>query len=144
MNQELTQKEISNDDPCNAIGPDHRRTNSRGLDRSGPVVAGNRYSIYEGVSWHKRRQKWVAYARLHGQQKHLGCFDDELEAAIAHCYAIKRAPLVAGGQGRSAASVFDVVAAFAILVLCTACAMAALILASSPSESLSLGVTAGG
>ncbi len=40
-------------------------------------------SVFRGVSWHKRRNKWVAHIKVDGRQKHLGVFDDEFEAALA-------------------------------------------------------------
>ena len=41
-------------------------------------------SKFRGVSFHKRDRRWTAYFRdSNGKQKHLGCFDDEEEAARA-------------------------------------------------------------
>ena len=40
-------------------------------------------SIYRGVSWYSRYQKWEARYKL----KHLGYFQDEEEAAIAYSQA---------------------------------------------------------
>ena len=44
----------------------------------------NRSSIYKGVSYSKPANKWVARLKLHGKDKHLGCFDCEKEAAEAY------------------------------------------------------------
>lgn len=38
-------------------------------------------SQYKGVCWNKLSKKWVAYIELNGKQYHLGCFDNEIEAA---------------------------------------------------------------
>lgn len=38
-------------------------------------------SSHRGVSWHKGADKWRATVFVDGRQKHLGFFDDELEAA---------------------------------------------------------------
>jgi hypothetical protein len=34
-----------------------------------------------GVSWHRQRRKWTAEIHYDGKVQHLGCFDDEHEAA---------------------------------------------------------------
>lgn len=39
---------------------------------------------YKGVAWHQARGRWVAYLSVDGRQKHLGCFDDPVEAARAY------------------------------------------------------------
>ena len=41
-------------------------------------------SKYKGVCWHKGKQKWVAAITINKIQKHLGGFDNEIEAA--RCY----------------------------------------------------------
>lgn len=42
-------------------------------------------SKFRGVSFHKRYRRWTAYFMdSNGKQKHLGCFDDEEEAARAY------------------------------------------------------------
>jgi hypothetical protein len=41
-------------------------------------------SKYRGVNWKKSNSKWVAVIRNDGKQHHLGCFDDEEEAARAY------------------------------------------------------------
>lgn len=47
-------------------------------------------SAYKGVSWHKPVGKWVAQIQLDGRQHHLGCFDDERDAARAYNEAARR------------------------------------------------------
>jgi len=44
----------------------------------------NSSSQYIGVSWHKRSKKWQANIKTNDGYKHLGCFNDEEEAA--RCY----------------------------------------------------------
>lgn len=41
-------------------------------------------SKYKGVSWKKHAKKFVAKIRYCGKDKHLGYFDNELDAAIAY------------------------------------------------------------
>lgn len=62
-----------------------RRQNLRVLPKGGnsqnvrPVQGAT--SEYRGVSWDKRRRKWVAKIQANGNQRHLGNFTDEKEAA---------------------------------------------------------------
>lgn len=44
----------------------------------------NTISKYKGVCLHKRDKKWGAYIKINTKQIHLGCFDDEKEAALAY------------------------------------------------------------
>lgn len=44
-------------------------------------LAKNNTSGYVGVSWSRRENKWVAYARISGKRKYLGVYDDAKEAA---------------------------------------------------------------
>lgn len=41
-------------------------------------------SVYTGVSWDKRKGKWVAQIRQDMKRKHLGYFDKEKSAAVAY------------------------------------------------------------
>lgn len=41
-------------------------------------------SRYKGVSWNKKRQKWMAYIKINNRSTHLGMFVDEAEAAHAY------------------------------------------------------------
>lgn len=43
----------------------------------------NSTSIYLGVSWFKRDGRWKSQIQVNGKMKHIGCFDDEVEAAKA-------------------------------------------------------------
>ena len=40
-------------------------------------------SQYRGVSWNKRDKKWYASCMINFNPKHIGCFDNEHDAAIA-------------------------------------------------------------
>jgi len=44
----------------------------------------NTLSIYKGVTFHKRNNKWMAQIRINGKIIHLGYFDVETEAAKAY------------------------------------------------------------
>jgi len=41
-------------------------------------------SIYKGVSWHKRVNKWIARIKHNNKDIHLGCFSSEQKAAISY------------------------------------------------------------
>jgi hypothetical protein len=47
-------------------------------------------SAYKGVSWYKRKKKWVAQIRMNGRSTHLGYFHDEEAAHYAYCAAAAR------------------------------------------------------
>lgn len=44
-------------------------------------------SGFTGVIWHKRHNKWQAYIKIDGKQKHLGLFDTKEDAAEAYAEA---------------------------------------------------------
>ena len=50
----------------------------------------NNTSGFKGVSWHKQRQKWVAYIKSNYRRIHLGVFEDRAEAAAAYDVAAIR------------------------------------------------------
>lgn len=53
----------------------------------------NCYSLYKGVSWDKKRKKWVAYIRINRKMINLGGFNLEEDAAKAYdVAAIKHCP----------------------------------------------------
>lgn len=41
-------------------------------------------SKYLGVSWRKSRNCWVSQIQLGGKNKHIGCYNNEVEAALAY------------------------------------------------------------
>jgi hypothetical protein len=41
-------------------------------------------SRFKGVSWHKAARKWTAQIKGEDRQYYLGCFSDEIEAALAY------------------------------------------------------------
>lgn len=46
-------------------------------------------SKYVGVCWDKSRNKWRSQIRINNKKKHLGYFENELEASIAYEQSIK-------------------------------------------------------
>lgn len=41
-------------------------------------------SQYKGVSWYKRDKKWFAQIKVNSQKIHLGCFNNQIDAAKAY------------------------------------------------------------
>ncbi|WGZ92673.1 MAG: AP2 domain-containing protein [Candidatus Thiothrix putei] len=60
-----------------------RNTTSAGNNRNKKKSSRNT-SGFTGVHWDKAKNKWQAQIMLNGKQKHLGYFDDILEAAQAY------------------------------------------------------------
>lgn len=75
-------------DHINHDGLDNRQQNLRIADRQKNCRNMRPYknttSKYKGVAWDKCRNKWRAYSKIDGQQRHLGRFDREIDAAIAY------------------------------------------------------------
>lgn len=67
---------------------DNRKANLRsvtqGQNSMNRSKSSRKTSGYKGVCWHKSTQKWRARIRLNGCLKHLGHFDDIIEAAKAY------------------------------------------------------------
>jgi len=85
MHREImrTHKGIETDHK-NGDGLDNQRTNLRNATKSQNGFNSRRKpgaSGVRGVHWYKRHQKWVARIKLHGQEHHLGYFN-EIEDAI--------------------------------------------------------------
>lgn len=73
----------------NQDGLDNRRSNLRCATNS--QNQGNRFkpsgvysSIYKGVTWDKRCNRWLSQIKIYNRSKHLGRFNDEAEAACAY------------------------------------------------------------
>ena len=47
-------------------------------------------SVYKGVAWHKKNQKWQAQIRVSSKSIHLGYYIDEYEAHLAYCRAARK------------------------------------------------------
>ncbi len=41
-------------------------------------------SMYRGVHWGAHADKWVTQIRISGKNTHVGCFENEEDAAIAY------------------------------------------------------------
>ncbi len=73
-------------DHINGDGLDNRKSNLRITANQLNQLYSQRLrstntSSYQGVSWDKRKRKWRASLIRNGQIKHLGYFDDKLEAS---------------------------------------------------------------
>lgn len=82
-------------DHINGDGLDNRRVNLRACsaaenarNRRKPTD-GSTSSLYKGVARNTARKKWVAYIKLDGDQRHLGYFSSETDAAVAYDAAAK-------------------------------------------------------
>ena len=67
---------------------DNRLENLRPVDKkqnssNRAGISGTR-SIYKGVSWHKKANKWIAKIKKNGINKHIGVFNNEQEAALVY------------------------------------------------------------
>lgn len=75
-------------DHINHNGWDNTRSNIRVCTKSQNCMNRNSHkfssSVYKGVIWHKRNNKWVARIRIDGKLIHIGSFSTEQEAAIEY------------------------------------------------------------
>jgi hypothetical protein len=75
-------------DHINGDGLDNRRQNLRLATRSQNMANQKKKegttSRYKGVSWRKVERKWRAYIKCDKQNRHLGYFHSEIEAALAY------------------------------------------------------------
>jgi hypothetical protein len=78
-------------DHINGDGLDNRRENLRIVTNRQNTQNKhiNKTSIYSGVSWFKRTNRWVAHIRIGKEIKHLGYFKKELDAYAAYCDAVE-------------------------------------------------------
>ncbi len=74
-------------------GLNNQRSNLRSATRPQNNANGSKHpthagmptsSRFKGVSWHKAARKWTAQIADGGRQHYLGCFADEIEAALAY------------------------------------------------------------
>ena len=79
-------------DHINCNGLDNRRSNLRPATSSQQTAntkkarssSGVAYSNYKGVTWYKHIHKWAAKIQHEGKDKHLGVFEQEIDAAKAY------------------------------------------------------------
>lgn len=80
-------------DHINRNGLDNRKQNLRnctkGENNLNQPAQRNSVSRYKGVYRRKNMKKWAACIKTKGKQKHLGYFEDEMEAAKAYDEAAK-------------------------------------------------------
>jgi len=50
----------------------------------------NSSSVFKGVSWRKDRNKWVSSIKVNGKNKHLGFFENEVDAARNYNHFAKK------------------------------------------------------
>lgn len=69
---------------------DNRRSNLRYASQSQNIANSVKWSTratsskYKGVSWQKNAGKWAAYVMVARKRRHLGLFEDEMDAALAY------------------------------------------------------------
>ena len=72
----------------NGIKDDNRWCNLRAATYSennrSSVSRKNTTSKFKGVCWHKSIHRWYVSIRVDGKSKHLGSFEDEVEAARSY------------------------------------------------------------
>jgi len=78
-----------NMDHSDRDGLNNQRANLREATRSEQQAnqeapCGNFSSKFKGVTWDKQHQKWRAQIMVDGKYKHLGLFEDEIEAVKAY------------------------------------------------------------
>lgn len=86
--------EVDHKDHGQFGGLDNRRENlricSHATNRGNSRRRVGTISGYKGVRWQKLSRRWQAYIVANGQQRHLGCFDDPVDAAKAYDLAAMR------------------------------------------------------
>ena len=60
------------------------RPDPNGRNNANQDIRVDNTSGFKGVSWNKARGKWVAQIGIAGKKRHLGLFDDPIEAAKAY------------------------------------------------------------
>jgi hypothetical protein len=83
-------------DHINHNGLDNRKANIRPSTRAQNnrnrliIKRKGASSKYKGVSWRKRKKKWLARICVNGEKKLVGYFKDEIQAAKAYDKAAKK------------------------------------------------------
>lgn len=83
-------------DHINGIKADPRAVNLRIVTNRFNVSFGERKnqdrlsSQYVGVCWGKKRKRWIANIMIDGKQKHLGQFENEIDASNAYQSALHK------------------------------------------------------
>jgi len=95
MHREILELSSSQDscvDHINGNGLDNRRCNLRIVTVRENSISRHhkKSSIYSGVCWHKQRSKWLSSIYFKGRSRHIGLFENEIDAATAYrvAYAI--------------------------------------------------------
>lgn len=75
-------------DHDNHDGLDNRRFNLRPCNNAqnmmNRVKSSGKTSVFKGVSWHRRAQRWCAAIQKEGKTVHLGSYTDETKAAMQY------------------------------------------------------------
>ncbi len=76
-------------DHRNGCGLDNRKANLRPATHqqnhfNQRFQRGKKSSRYKGVALHKHSKKWLAKIQSNNKQTHLGCFENEKDAALAY------------------------------------------------------------
>lgn len=71
-------------DPLNNRRINIRLASEKENSRNVPKTILKRSSIYKGVSWHKRKNKWIATCAVDSRNKFLGYFNNEIDASRAY------------------------------------------------------------
>ena len=95
MHREIIGTPVEKDtDHINGDKLDNRRSNLRVCTRSQNMAnvgkLKNNSSGFKGIHWHVAGENWIAYIKINGKKRHLGCFADIKEAAQAYNEAAKQ------------------------------------------------------